>query len=250
MNQYEDNDDDAQPTYSFKINRGQSEFLNQDQDNQDGYVYEDTDENNLGEDFFARDNYETCTFDRLENMEADKTMSLLLNNDFRLFENQFSYEALLQDKNDKERKEGDIPPRYFSEGYEANVDQADDLELSRWQYFFPHMQIVGEGYEDPNETSQKFASQDSHFHNDGEILAFHDSRQDIRSSVDEENNRVIASTWPILVDSLKPLINSALQYAEQNDIPATIEGLQAFVTHQSMEVQDAESGGGDDGYWD
>lgn len=86
---------------------------------------------------------------KVEQDEVSKTNMMLLENEFRLYQEQYDYEDVLDEK--KRKKAEDDRPRYFSDGYEANVDPADEVELARWQSQFPYLQVVGIGYQDPPE---------------------------------------------------------------------------------------------------
>lgn len=58
----------------------------------------------------------------------------------KIHREKFSYENEKIAYEDRKAKE---TPRYFSVGYDANVDEVDQLEISRWQSHFPYLMIHG-----------------------------------------------------------------------------------------------------------
>lgn len=88
-------------------------------------------------------------FDGFEEIEARQQQTvddMLLMTEFEFFEEQVGYEEALERNRIKQAAAAESSrPRYFSEGYEANVDAADQLEFARWQSRFCYLHVVGEG---------------------------------------------------------------------------------------------------------
>lgn len=92
--------------------------------------------------------FEGTGFDRLEVYEKERTENMLLETEFRLYHEPLDYEEVLHESRHKKVNPEQERMRYYSEGYNANVDEIDDLEISRWQSRFPYFHVVGTG-EDP-----------------------------------------------------------------------------------------------------
>lgn len=217
------------------------------EEEEDGFIYHDDDDDDNGG-FYGENSGDATNFDQIENSEATKTMHLLLNNDFRIFEEQHNYLTELQNKQNSSAFER---PRYFTEGYEANVDTADDLELARWQYFFPHIQIVGEGKEGTENSDadyRRHPSYDSeHFKAEQEIIVQNQTSISGSRSDQATVNRIVQEAWPAVVDILRPLIQETLNYAQENNIPSSIEEYQAMLHHKNApEAPQTEQ----DEFWD
>jgi hypothetical protein len=101
-------------------------------------------------------------FDSMEQREQEKTENMLLETEFKLFQESYDYLRLIQEKLAKDAIESTEEEkfRYYSIGYAANVDQVDELEISRWQSRFPYFQVVGWG-EEPREDEKIPFSKDS-----------------------------------------------------------------------------------------
>lgn len=107
------------------------------------------------EDASHRSSFESG-FDAMEKREREKTGNMLLETEFKLFHEQHDYAKLAESQAQKaklEEGQGRERFRYYSLGYGANVDQVDDLEISRWQSRFPYFHVVGLG-EEPREDEQ------------------------------------------------------------------------------------------------
>ncbi len=79
----------------------------------------------------------------LECSETDRTNEILLESEFQPYMMHYDFN---EEYNMKKSHPLD-GPRYFSAGYEANVDPPDPLEISRWQRAFSFLHIIGEGLE-------------------------------------------------------------------------------------------------------
>lgn len=93
----------------------------------------------------------------MEQREQERTENMLLETEFKLFEEHYTYEEeLIRQKAANARKGNEENYRYYSMGYSANVDQVDDLEISLWQSRFPHLHAVGLG-EEPHQEQEGFS---------------------------------------------------------------------------------------------
>jgi hypothetical protein len=180
------------------------------------------------------------SFERLESLEAIKTMGLMLESDFRLFESKFNYTTLMEEARRKTQRLQDERKNlmYYAEGYEANFDQADNTELSRWQFFFPHFQLVGEGYTDPRLFDNKNSEVrieyveveenvvDSSPHPSGDILPQPLSTQ------------LTSFVWKEVAEGMKPVVSLCLEYGEQNNVPLSVEELLSFNEDTTSDERD------------
>lgn len=96
-------------------------------------------------------------FGAMEQREQERTENMLLETEFKLFEEHYTYEEeLMRQKAANARKGNEENYRYYSMGYSANVDQVDDLEISLWQSRFPYLHAVGLG-EEPRQEQEGFS---------------------------------------------------------------------------------------------
>lgn len=91
-------------------------------------------------------NEQGISFEAMERLEVNRTLQLLNATEDRLYDSSIKETVKLP------VDENDFHSRYYSEGYEANYECADDNEILRWQRAFPHLRIVG-GHGRENESN-------------------------------------------------------------------------------------------------
>lgn len=87
--------------------------------------------------------------EKVEQIEMNKTNDILLESEFRPYMEQYDFEEEYEKKVQLRLSGAHDRPRYFSAGYEANVDPPDDLEIARWQKNFHFLHVIGEGVDGP-----------------------------------------------------------------------------------------------------
>jgi hypothetical protein len=188
------------------------------------------------------------SFERLEQLEAEKSMAMLMNNDFRLFEARYNYNKEIR-KSHEDKDHNKRNPMYYSEGYEANVDQADDLELSRWQTFFHHIQVVGEGFEEPagllSTKGVEIPRSRSSDLTEGEILVENYLPRTKPVSRLQEVKDIVTNVWPDVIEELKPLVKETLVEAERSNVPKDLTNFLEFVSRKMDVEEDVK-----DDFWD
>jgi hypothetical protein len=90
--------------------------------------------------------------EEVELNEEEKTNNMILNTEYKLYEEQhdyFAYHSKDKEHNNGEEEEDGFHKRYryYSLGYDANYEEVDEKEISRWQHQFPYIHCVGFGYE-------------------------------------------------------------------------------------------------------
>jgi hypothetical protein len=217
----------------------------QTEEHDDQLYYEDMETSSAGsgDGFMKDEKSHGNSFERLESLEAIKTMGLLLESDFRLFESKFNYTALYEEAKRKSQRLQDERKNlmYYSEGYEANFDQADNVELSRWQFFFPHLQLVGEGYTDPRLFDSKNLEPSIEVLEVEEVVVLPFSHRKADLLPQPLSSEMTSFVWKEVAEGMKPVVSLCLEYAEQNNVPLSVEEL--------LSVKEGESDEKDE-FWD
>lgn len=149
-------------------------------------------------------------FDHVESEEATKTSYLLLENEFRLYQGVDLSEDM-EDDGVKDEEEDDpygMNRQYYAEGYEANVHQADDKELSEWRNLFNCMHVVGEGLVEPPVVPSPLN---------------HVSIQ--QSKVVNTLKDIESSVWKEIVLDLSGFVEHVLDIADRHNIPTDLKAL-------------------------
>lgn len=200
------------------------------------------------------------TFDMVESYEVSRTLQLLNKSEDRLFD------LSLQPTPKAKAPENDYDRQYYSEGYEANYECADDTEILRWQRWFPHLRVVagkGRDNEVQQQASKRKDTLRSHIDCDSanraliaagmkvgslgvaeeeeEIIAQDGVLEDQmegssieRSSQSVQQNAVVQQLWPEVVQQLRPLIRKVLQNARDRNLPNSLDALEALARQQAQ----------------
>lgn len=212
-------------------------------------------QNNFGDyGGFASDEEFEMNVEKVEINESVKSVGLLLSNDFKLFGEQMDLDQILlaKSKGNCNGEEDIRNLKYYSEGYDANVDAADDLEIARWHKHFPYLHVVGEGFEQPKsvETSERIA------HEEEETFASHGTIEEtpklrvlpsVKQTVVDRDFRAV---WNDVVDRLHPVIAASVQYANENGISRNIEDLIVLPTEETVVADNLKESEEKDDFWD